>query len=231
MLCGVLLQIQLLIHDYNDVIIKYNLSFMYNTIYQSQSISSILSYFYTVTKCVFRLKKRSSFSAVKNSVCNIYQQQFHNVWFSKHYCYHTKINYKHDNAYCDVRVRTTSNLFFGTRRRFFATFWINYYKKITSFLIHTEGVNISETLQNQYSPEIMKTKHVSQDNMHIHGLPCLSFRNDSVYKVCHVSIQVPLNTSGGHLICIVVYWSNLTVASTFSYCKIRITLECSYQLQ
>ena len=36
MLCGVLLQIQLLIHDYNDVIIKDNLSFMYkaeNTIY------------------------------------------------------------------------------------------------------------------------------------------------------------------------------------------------------
>ena len=36
MLCGVLLQIQLLIHDYIDVIIKDNLSFMYkaeNTIY------------------------------------------------------------------------------------------------------------------------------------------------------------------------------------------------------
>ena len=51
-----------------------------------------------------------------------------------------------------------------------------------AFPIHFEGVNISETLQNSPEILIMKTKHVSQDNMH-GNLPCLSFRNDSIYKI------------------------------------------------
>ena len=41
----------------------------------------------------------------------------------------------------------------------------------------------------------MKTKHVAQDNMH-GNLPCLSFRNDSIYKV---SVMFPYRYPSTHI--------------------------------
>ena len=95
----------------------------------------ILSYFYKVTKCVFMLKKRSYFSAVKNSVCNIYTSSSFimcgfktiNALLLPH-----QTSSKLITKMIMLIVMCASELhqtFLWNSTQVFATFWINYYKK------------------------------------------------------------------------------------------------------
>ena len=107
-------------------------------------------------------------------------------------------------------VRTTSNLSLELDAGF-CNFLDQLLLKKMGFPIHFEGVNISETLQNSPEILIMKTKHVSQDNMH-GNLPCLSFRNDSIYKVsviCMFPYGYPsTHIKTPHMYCCVLEQSN-----------------------